>query len=81
MGTDPALSVVDPKGRFHGTANLFAADASIFPNVGVANPMLTITAVAYHVAANVADTLAASVAHPVDTIKNVQADAPAMETA
>jgi choline dehydrogenase-like flavoprotein len=81
MGSDPASSVVDPQGRFHGMANLFAADASIFPNVGVANPMLTITAVAYHVAANVADRLAASVAHPLDAIKNVQAEARAMETA
>ncbi len=81
MGTDVALSVVDPKGRFHGIANLFAADASIFPNVGVANPMLTITAVAYHVAANIADTLAASVTQSVDASKNVQAGAGAMEAA
>ena len=59
MGVDPAASVVDPNGRFHQVKNLFAADASVFPNIGVANPMLTITAVAYHVAANVERTLAA----------------------
>jgi choline dehydrogenase-like flavoprotein len=51
--------VVDPNGRFHRVKNLFAADASVFPNIGVANPMLTITAVAYHVAANVERALAA----------------------
>ena len=59
MGGDPASSVVDPNGRFHQVKNLFAADASVFPNIGVANPMLTITAVAYHVAANVERALAA----------------------
>lgn len=34
--------------------NLFLADAALFPCVGIANPMLTITALAYHVADRVA---------------------------
>jgi choline dehydrogenase-like flavoprotein len=62
MGSDPRQSVVDPNGKFHAVENLYAADASIFPSVGVANPMLTITAIAYHVANNVADGLARSTA-------------------
>jgi choline dehydrogenase-like flavoprotein len=59
MGVDPATSVVDPSGRFHQVKNLYAADASVFPFIGVANPMLTITAVAYHVAASLERALAA----------------------
>jgi choline dehydrogenase-like flavoprotein len=59
MGTDAAVSVVDPTGRFHRVRNLYAADASVFPNIGVANPMLTITALAYHVAASIERALAA----------------------
>ncbi|HVV16483.1 MAG TPA: FAD-dependent oxidoreductase [Polyangia bacterium] len=53
MGTDPKHSVVDPTGRFHNMKNLYCSDASVFPYVGVANPMLTITAVGYHVATNI----------------------------
>jgi choline dehydrogenase-like flavoprotein len=53
MGTDPKYSVVNPEGRFHNVRNLYAADASVFPCVGVANPMLTITAVGYLVAASI----------------------------
>ena len=33
--------------------NLFVADASVFPCVGVANPMLTTTALAYRLAHHV----------------------------
>jgi choline dehydrogenase-like flavoprotein len=62
MGTDPASSVVDLNGRFHGIKNLFAADASVFPSVGVANPMLTITAIGYHVAIAVEQAIATATA-------------------
>ncbi len=50
MGHSPTHSVVKTNGQFHNVENLYAADASVFPCVGVANPMLTITAIAYHVA-------------------------------
>jgi choline dehydrogenase-like flavoprotein len=40
-------SVTDRHGRVQGIANLYVADASVFPCVGVANPMLTVTALAY----------------------------------
>ena len=50
MGMNPADSATDAAGRVHGFTNLHVADAALFPCVGVANPMLTITALAYHVA-------------------------------
>ena len=79
MGTDPAYSVVNPEGRFHGVHNLYAADASVFPCVGVANPMLTITAMGYLVAASIERMLATE---PVQAVErpandNLAAQAPA----
>jgi choline dehydrogenase-like flavoprotein len=50
MGTNPTDSVTDTSGRVHGLDNLFVADAALFPCVGIANPMLTISALSYHVA-------------------------------
>ena len=50
IGNDINSSVTDSFGQVHGLSNLFVADAALFPNVGVANPMLTITALAYRVA-------------------------------
>lgn len=78
MGTDPGVSVVNPDGRFHAVKNLFAADASVFPCVGVANPMLTITAIGYHVAAGVERVLQAG-AHR-DVTKSIPYGALEMET-
>ncbi len=49
-GTDPAHSVVNAKGRAHGMANLFVADASFFPTSMGVNPSLTIAANALRVA-------------------------------
>ena len=53
MDTTKDTSVTDSWGQVHGT-NLFLADAALFPCVGIANPMLTITALAYRVADRVA---------------------------
>ncbi len=50
MGSDINSSVTNSFGQVHGISNLFVADAALFPSVGVANPMLTITALAYHIA-------------------------------
>ena len=50
MGEDPATSVVGPHGRAHDVANLFIADASVFPSSGATNPTLTIAANAFRVA-------------------------------
>jgi hypothetical protein len=41
MGDDPATSVTDVFGRFHGVQNAYACDQSIFPTVGSVNPVLT----------------------------------------
>jgi hypothetical protein len=53
MGSNPSASVTDSWGRVRPFSNLFVADASLFPSIGIANPMLTITALAYRVAAAV----------------------------
>ena len=45
-----AHSVVNAKGRAHGMANLFVADASFFPTSMGVNPSLTIAANALRVA-------------------------------
>jgi choline dehydrogenase-like flavoprotein len=50
MGYNSEDSVVNTWGQVHGIDNLFVADAAVFPCVGIANPMLTVTAWAYRVA-------------------------------
>jgi choline dehydrogenase-like flavoprotein len=50
MHADPRLGVVDPEARVHGIANLYVAGSSIFPNVGISNPTLTIVALALKLA-------------------------------
>jgi gluconate 5-dehydrogenase len=49
-GEDEETSATDPDGKLRGIDNLYIADGALFPNVGIANPMLTVTALAYHVA-------------------------------
>ena len=44
IGTDPANSVADAKGRVHGLKNLYIADGSFMPTAGGTNPSLTIAA-------------------------------------
>ena len=46
MSADPKLGVVDTDCRLHGVANMWVAGSSVFPHAGVANPTLTITALA-----------------------------------
>ncbi|MEA5367298.1 GMC oxidoreductase [Amycolatopsis sp., V23-08] len=43
-------SATDPSGLLRGTTNVFAGDGAAFASVGVANPILTITAMAYRLA-------------------------------
>ncbi|MFN3596310.1 MAG: FAD-dependent oxidoreductase [Rubricoccaceae bacterium] len=54
MGTRPETSVVSPEGRAHDLANLFVADASVFPSSAATNPTLTIVAWAYRLADHLA---------------------------
>jgi choline dehydrogenase-like flavoprotein len=46
MDADPERGVVDPDGRVHGLANLYVAGSSVFPTSGIANPTLTLVALA-----------------------------------
>jgi len=50
MHADPRGGVVDADGRVHGTDNLYAAGASVFPTAGFANPTLTVVALALRLA-------------------------------
>ncbi len=50
MGSDPACSVVDLQGRCHELANLWIADASVFPGCPAVGPGLTVIANALRVA-------------------------------
>jgi choline dehydrogenase-like flavoprotein len=49
MGTDPARSVTDPRGRVWGHHNLHIVDGSLHVTNGGVNPVLTILALAYRV--------------------------------
>jgi choline dehydrogenase-like flavoprotein len=50
MGADPARSVVGETGESHNVRGLYVADASAFPTSSGVNPMITIMAIADHVA-------------------------------
>jgi choline dehydrogenase-like flavoprotein len=50
MGSDPRSAVVNADGEVYGVRGLFVADGSAFPAASGVNPMLTIMALAHHVA-------------------------------
>ena len=50
MGRNPARSVTADTGQVHGVAGLYVADGSSFPTSSGVNPMITIMAIADHVA-------------------------------
>ncbi len=54
LGTDPAVSVVDPHGRFHDLGNLYCCDGSVFPTSSGYNPTLTIIAMGLRTASHIA---------------------------
>ena len=56
MGSDPAVSVVNPAGRFHDVDNLYACDGSVFPTSSGYNPTLTILAMSARIAHGIAGT-------------------------
>jgi choline dehydrogenase-like flavoprotein len=60
MHPDPARGVVDADGRVHGVVNLFVAGSSVFPTSGLANPTLTIVALALRLARHLERTLGAA---------------------
>jgi choline dehydrogenase-like flavoprotein len=50
VSRDPALGVVDPTFRVHGTRNVYVCDASVFPTSTGVNPQLTVMALANYAA-------------------------------
>jgi choline dehydrogenase-like flavoprotein len=46
MNESPARGVVDPDCRLHNVSNLYVAGSSVFPTGGIANPTLTLVALA-----------------------------------
>jgi choline dehydrogenase-like flavoprotein len=50
MSDDPKSGVVDVNCKVHGISNLFVAGSSVFPTGGIANPTLTIVALATRLA-------------------------------
>jgi choline dehydrogenase-like flavoprotein len=54
MGEDPRASVVDPWCRVHGHDNLYVADGSVHVTNGGFNPVLTIMALAFRTAEQIA---------------------------
>ena len=58
MGTDPATSVTDARGRCHAVPNILVADGSLFPTVGAVNPGSTIGALALKIADDLAKDIA-----------------------
>jgi choline dehydrogenase-like flavoprotein len=62
MGTarihaDPAAGVVSPDGAVHGADGLYVTDGSLLPSSIGVNPMMTIVAMASHIARGLADRL------------------------
>ena len=54
MGSERSRSVCDPDGAVHGLKGAYVADASLFPASSGVNPMITIMALARHVARGMA---------------------------
>ena len=50
MSKNPRTGVVDENCKVHGISNLFVASSSVFPTSGMANPTLTIVALAIRLA-------------------------------
>ncbi len=56
MGADPRTAVVGESGEVYGMKGLYVADASTFPASSGVNPMITIMAIADHVARGMIET-------------------------
>jgi choline dehydrogenase-like flavoprotein len=52
MSADPASGVVDPDGRMHEVDNIYICSSSVFPTSGMANPTLTVVALAHRLASH-----------------------------
>lgn len=54
MGEDPRSAAVDSRGKLHGIANVYVADASVFPTALGINPQITVATLATHFARQMA---------------------------
>ncbi|KAI1779430.1 GMC oxidoreductase-domain-containing protein [Hypoxylon cercidicola] len=54
MSSDEKRGVVDESGKVFGTENLYIADTSVFPSASRDNPMVTVMAIADHIARGIA---------------------------
>lgn len=57
MHDDPTKGVVDADTKVHGIDNLYVCGSSVFPTSGMANPTLTIVALAHRLAAHLRRTV------------------------
>jgi choline dehydrogenase-like flavoprotein len=57
MSQNPQLGVVDADCRIHGISNVYVAGSSVFPTCGMANPTLTIVALAIRLADHIKQVL------------------------
>ena len=57
MGVDPATSAVDTRGESHQVSGLWIADGCLLPTALGVNPMVTIEAMSFVVAQNLAEQL------------------------
>lgn len=57
MHVNPRQGVVDADCRLHGVANLYVAGSSVFPTSGIANPTLTLIALAMRLSDHLRDRL------------------------
>jgi choline dehydrogenase-like flavoprotein len=64
MSTNPRQGVVNEHCQVHGVHNLFIAGSSVFPTSGLANPTLTIVALAIRLADHLKECLQGSVRIP-----------------
>ncbi|KAI5844407.1 hypothetical protein DFP73DRAFT_52674 [Morchella snyderi] len=53
MGSNEFDSVVNDKGKVWGSEGLFLADSSVFPSASGVNPMITVMAIAHHIAGEI----------------------------
>ncbi|KAK7969319.1 hypothetical protein PG988_008392 [Apiospora saccharicola] len=60
MSSGEDAGVVDGRGRVWGTEGLLVADSSVFPSASGVNPMITVMAIADHIARNLAEELVES---------------------
>ncbi|KAL7624924.1 hypothetical protein AAE478_004138 [Parahypoxylon ruwenzoriense] len=57
MSTSERAGVVDQNGKVWGAEGLYVADASVFPSASGTNPMITVMAIADHIARGIAAAL------------------------